>query len=449
MEYDKKHFGFSPQDTPHGLAKRRILKSYLSSFFARGIERTKYDHNRWSKYSSTYAVAYVDGFSFRGEYTSDAPVTRFRPISLQEGVNEDISFKGSPIIALDRALDILKNSKEQRLEHFDFQIFQTCHFVFNDIKKDNIKNLYKLAQQVFKRYGWEKLDDIKNDFPGLKENPPSELFASSHSLSHSNFFTYEYYDSDMLETYGKLWAIRMSFINDEFMNCPCPIADKVFSFIDPCGIKEIPLEVIDKFLGPGKEVFINLMVLTIRRVSANPIGSSAICNLFGSKEAAEAVKELSGTQSKDAYQKYVSIYERQIQNLCHTDSPNSVHFCFSKSKRDKDTGDLFFMVYCNYYFNDIEVELGRKTTNQEEADAIFSKFKGRKLTLAEVKLWIVYKSPYTFHSRALGLLEKNMTMKVHGAPMNRRKGDFDSKILDPTLSFGSNNWTLEFLDSKM
>ena len=99
-----------------------------------------------------------------------------------------------------------------------------------------------------------------------------------------------------------------------------------------------------------------------------------------------------------------------------------------------------------YYFNDIEVELGRKTTNQEEANAIFSKFKGRKLTLAEVKLWIIYKSPYTFHSRALGLLEKNMTMKLHGAPIDRRKGDFDAKTLDPTLPFGSNKWTLEFID---
>lgn len=133
MEDDAKHLGFSPQDTPHGLAKRRILKSYLSSFFARGIEGVKYDRYRWSKYSSTYATAYVDGFSFRGEYSSDAPITRSRASQIDEHFYEDISFKGSPIIALDRALDILKNAKEQRLDQFDFMIFKTCHFVFNDI----------------------------------------------------------------------------------------------------------------------------------------------------------------------------------------------------------------------------------------------------------------------------------------------------------------------------
>ena len=479
MEDNARNLGFSPLDTPHGLAKRRILKSYLSSFFARAIEGVKYDRNRWWKYSSTYATAYVDGFSFRGEYSSDAPITRSRASQLDEGLDEDISIKGSPIIALDRALDILKNAKEQRLEQFDFKIFQSCHFVFNDVNNDNINNLFKIAQQTIKKYGWIKLDGVKDNFHELKEHAVWDLFDTSVdkcNFKSSNIIaTYEYFDADIFEMHGKLWLIRLSFINEKFESCPCPVADKVFSFIDPCAIKQIPLEVIDRFLGPGKEVFINLMVLTIRRASANPLCSRAICKLFGSEDAAEAIKELSNTNCKEAYKKYVSIYEKQIQNLCQADSPNSVHFCFSKGKCDKDSGDFFFMVYCNhdqdlksmkymkdammincqtsedglrhtdYYFvNDIQVKLGRKTTNEEEANAIYSKFKGRTLSLAETKLWIIYKSPFTFHSRALGFLEKNMKVKVHGAPMNRRMGDFDSKTLDPTRMFGSNNWTLEF-----
>ena len=478
MEDDAKHLGFSPQDTPHGLAKRRILKSYLSSFFARGIEGVKYDRYRWSKYSSTYATAYVDGFSFRGEYSSDAPITRSRASQIDEHFYEDISFKGSPIIALDRALDILKNAKEQRLDQFDFMIFKTCHFVFNDIHYDNINHLFKIALQTIKKYGWEKLDSVKDHFHELEEHALSDLFETSVdncNFESSNITMYEYYDADILVTHGKLWLIRLTFINGKFINCPCPIADKVFSFIDPCAIKQIPLEVIDRFLGPGKEVFINIMVLTIRRVSANPLCSKTICELFGSEDAAEAVRELLSTNSKEAYKKYVSIYEKQIQKLCQVDSPNSIHFCFSKGKRDKDSGDFFFMVYCNhdqdlrsmknmkdammincqtsedglrhtdyYFFNDIQVELGRKTTYEEEANDIYSKFKGKTLTLAETKLWIIYKSPFTFHSRALGFLEKNMRLKVHGAPTNRRRGDFDSNTFDPTRMFGSNNWILEF-----
>ena len=478
MENDAKHLGFSRIDTPHGLAKRRILKSYLSSYFARGIEGVKYDRNRWSKYSSTYAVAYVDGFSFRGEYTSEAPITRFRISQPGESASDDIAYMGSPIIAFDRALDILKNAKEQRAEQFDFSIFQTCHFIFNDFKKDNVTNLFKLTQRVLKRYGWKNFDENSKYFQELKEFSFVDVFEIQSNLSkikQSNILTYEYFDPDIFETYGKLWTIRLTFINDQFTNCPCPIAEKVFTFIDPCGIKEIPLEVIDRFLGPGKEVFINLMVSTIRRVSANNVAEKAICKLFGSEEAAEAIKELSNSKCKEAFKKYVAIYEKQIQTLCRTDAPNSVHFCFSKGKLDKECGDIFFMVFCNfdqdlksmknmkdammincqtaedglrhtdyYFFNDIQVELGRKTSDEVEANEILAKFTGKIVTLGEVKLWIVYKSPFTFHSRALGLLEKNMKLYVTGAPHNRRRGNFDAKTLDPTQCFGSNNWMLQF-----
>ena len=99
-----------------------------------------------------------------------------------------------------------------------------------------------------------------------------------------------------------------------------------------------------------------------------------------------------------------------------------------------------------YFFNDIQVDLGRKTSDKEEAAKIFAKFKGKIVTLGKVKLWIVYKSPFTFHSRALGYLEKNMKLKVFGAPSNRRMGNFEAKILDPSPIFSSNNWKLQFSD---
>ena len=54
----------------------------------------------------------------------------------------------------------------------------------------------------------------------------------------------EYVDPEMKTTYEKHWSIRVTFIVGEFKNCPCPIADKVFSFIDPCAIKQIPLKMM-------------------------------------------------------------------------------------------------------------------------------------------------------------------------------------------------------------
>jgi len=221
------------------------------------------------------------------------------------------------------------------------------------------------------------------------------------------------------------------------------------------------------------------MVLTIRRVSANPVARNAVVNLFGSGEAAETIRSLSETYSKEAYQKYVSIYEEQIKGVCGVDSINSVHFCFAKAKRDKDAGDQFFMVFCNhdedlksiksmkdamminvqtsdgglrhtdfYSLNDIAIPLGRKTTDEEEANTIYEKFNGTTVTLGKLKEWIVYKSPYTFHSRALGFLERNNKLKVTGAPDSRRRGNFQASTMESSPNKNSNSWELYFISSE-
>ena len=262
----------------------------------------------------------------------------------------------------------------------------------------------------------------------------------------------------------------------EFKNCPCPNAEKVFSFIDPCGIKEIPHTTIERFLGPRKEVFINLMVMTIRRVSANPVASGAISKLFGSSEAASIIRSLYKTDKKEAYQQYVSLYEKQIEKICGIEVRNAIHFLFSKGRKSPDIGDQFFMVYCNYdhdlesvgcmksammgkvqtldgelrhtdyyYFNDIYVPLGRKTTDQDEGTIIYNKFKGKTVTLDKVKEWILYRSPYPFHSRALKYLEDKQLLHVSNAPESRRRGTFMASKLRLSPLNESNFWRLTFL----
>ena len=55
---------FSSADTPHGLAKRKLVKGYCGGLFARELEASKFGKADDDEYS----VAYIDAFSWRGEY---------------------------------------------------------------------------------------------------------------------------------------------------------------------------------------------------------------------------------------------------------------------------------------------------------------------------------------------------------------------------------------------
>ena len=92
---------FNEVDTPHGLAKRRLVKGYCGGLFARELELTKFR----SVTPGHYCVQYVDAFSWRGEY--GGPNTRNSQSQTDEQDN-DIEKMGSPIIALDRGLDRCK-----------------------------------------------------------------------------------------------------------------------------------------------------------------------------------------------------------------------------------------------------------------------------------------------------------------------------------------------------
>ena len=80
-----------------------------------------------------------------------------------------------------------------------------------------------------------------------------------------------------------------------------------------------------------------------------------------------------------------------------------------------------------YSFNGIDIPFGRKTTNKEEKKGIYTHLKGRTMTLYEVRKWILIHSPFTFHARALGLLEKEGLLTVDSNGMKRRKGTFADK----------------------
>ena len=70
---------------------------------------------------------------------------------------------------------------------------------------------------------------------------------------------------------------------------------------------------------------------------------------------------------------------------------------------------------------------------------IYRYFQGRSARLLEVKRWILINSPFAFHSRALGLLEKEGLLTVNSNGDVRRSGNFRANDFSE-----GNNWQLSF-----
>ena len=463
---------FSSADTAHGLAKRRLVKGYCGGLFGRELEGSKFSKIDQDE----YLLAYIDGFSWRGEYDSrDKRGQKFHADNSEEEDEEeeadkdDIAFWGSPIIALDRGLDRCQQIFARGVFRIFLAPFLAIHFLFNDTERENIIHLYKLTKTWMAKYGWRR----EKHNPNLDDMWPAE--------EGRNFSRLWRFDLPV----GSPWLIRTTFTVGQFKNIQIPKARKTFTLIDPCGIKQIPFEAVNRFLGPSKEVFINLMVWTIRRSSANPKHENVIKELFGNEEAASVIrsyekcpegkcKPKSGNCClKRAYRKYVRYYSKRIARVCksHTALVEAVHFLFSKGKKNKDVGDQFYMVYfsCDmdlkmvkimkdsmqpnvqtieaglrhtdyYSFNGIKIPFGRKTTDEEEKKEIYKFFRGKKIKLYKLKYWILVRSPFTFHSRPLQQLERErlLTVDTFGEP--RRRMNF--KATEFTRQ--RNNWVVTF-----
>ena len=448
---------FNEADTAHGLVKRRLVKGYCGGLFARELESTKFK----SVPSGHYCVQYVDAFSWRGEY--GGPNTR-NSQSLTDEQDDDIEKMGSPIIALDRGLDRCKVMTKRSLS-FPSQILLAIHFIFNDISSENVSHLKTLVVEVLKSYNWEEEKDNVDGYEKMNKN--SESFLWRYSTVKSE---------------GKLWIIRTTFVVGKFEQLMLPEkANKTFSLIDPCGIKQIPFDAVKRFLGRGKEVFINLMVWTIRRSSQNPMHAGVIQKLFGDPEANIIVSSFTNCEkescterplccTKQAYKNYVGYYSQTIGKEYNAEA---VHFLFSKGKKNKMVGDQFYMVYLSsdmdlkqvkmmkdsmmsnvqtedgelrhtdfYSFNGIHIPFGRKTTNEEESKVIHKMLQKQSLTLFDVKYHILVHTPFTFHSRALGLLEKTGLLTVDSNDEKRKRGNF--KCTNFSKWFENENWKLEF-----
>ncbi len=208
-------------------------------------------------------------------------------------------------------------------------------------------------------------------------------------------------------------------------------------------------------------------------------------NLFGKDMNFEDLSEL---EIKHKLHNFSIRYQNQLKEEYKnsTDTASQYYtsaFAFRKGKSSPDKGTIFYMVFGSsslsvlqntktnmqsvtqkgtqlaftdfYPYNDIEIAEGRKTTDEEEADTIYNKFKGSKIKLGEVKRFVLEETPYPFHARALKVLEKDKRLNVgdldaSGQPVKRRKGKFCFKVGptefedDTTDKEYGNHWCLTF-----
>ena len=434
--------GFRSADTPHGYAKREMLKTYLTSFLCQNLELAI----RWEGVpEGHWAICYIDAFAWRGQYEVPALGLGLARAEQENGT------MGSPIVALSTALRELKKYRTKYRETVgvftDQNGFKAIHFVFNDLELQNIVNLKNLVQNQFQRFDFQLVSDT------VDSDRRNVLF---------------YQDSETGSADIEPWYAQVTLVVGRFEDLEIPTdSKKTFSFIDPCGIAHIPLSTVERFIGPNKEVFINLMVMTINRVANNPRAQSCIQKLFG-QSAERALTILNVAQNpenslKEKYQSFVIEYEEMLKDISDSSGSKAVHFLFAKGKRNSEVGNQFYMVFFTtdpalkpikhmkdamqkftqkeegeprftdfYSLNGIQIPFGRKTTNVEEAREILKHFRGQTVPLYEVQRWILVDSPFTFHSRALKHLEDQGIISVSDEAVNilgrrrirNRRGNF-------------------------
>ena len=221
-------------DAPHSQAKRNLLQRIIATAFARNL----HDFNVFT--GNDFVMRYVDAFAGQGWFGPEAPEGSFD--------YTDVNVWGTPIIAISTVIDHMKNlfgrkKTQEKLRGVRNRCLKTVEFFFNDASKDNIAKLRVKIDQQMTSFKWRKTAESASavDFEG-------SFFESEIKQRLRINFTVNKFE-DMGDSYAKL-------------------RQPVFTFLDPFGIKQIPMKCVGRLVGEGKDILINLMVGTLNR-SAN------------------------------------------------------------------------------------------------------------------------------------------------------------------------------------
>jgi len=236
------------------------------------------------------------------------------------------------------------------------------------------------------------------------------------------------------------------YMPDDYLKTPG------ITFIDPFGFKDIPMSQVRKFLGHRKDVLLNLMSSFIHRFKNKYPGIME--KLFGTNKWKEEIK---------LEQKYDLCYCKRVVSE-HIDCRlKSLCFAVKKTTNSKPLYDLIYLsdklrslntmkyAMCHSKQNTYELSFCDKechdggptfylrTNIPEETEYIYQQWKGRTCTFGEMKQWILTKSPFKYHSKALWRLERDR--KLHIDPKaDKRKRIYYSQY--------RNKWVLTFDDKE-
>ncbi|MHB0923801.1 MAG: three-Cys-motif partner protein TcmP [Bellilinea sp.] len=336
----------------HTKAKHDILKRYLGAWFAILGRYTK-------------KVIYIDGFCGPGRY--------------------DKGEKGSPIIALDLAIEHAKN-----LINTEFI------FVFIDKKKAYIDYLkQEINQKVL----------------------PSNINIMTFHDEFANVLSGIFND---LQSRGEHLA-------------------PTFAFVDPFGFSGIPFILIQKLLINGRtEVFINIMADSINRFIEHPNDNipQHIIDTFGTDEVIDIIKNSRDrfTALRDLYQRQLQKYAKFVRFFEMQDKNNrTIYYLFFASNNrigHLKMKEAFWKVNSQSGFvfsdatNPMQAVLFEIDHAQELATLLKEKYKGQRVATEEIKHnFVEDETPYTCsHAiQALKLLEIQRQIIVDPIKMNGNK----------------------------
>lgn len=411
---------FAKRDSPHGLAKKIIIYRFLQGELGRAVRTQR------SGEEKNYHLTYFDAFSGAGRYGS--PKTNKQEEIQETGESEreepisncpfDESF-GSPLVALEA---IYKHASEQEIDGA-----KKILLVFVEKDRSIFENLKKnICQYLDSKKNYSRYAIIEDQ---IKVN------ISTVVKDHHNNVSLDI----------KLHCCDFREYNNDDIRNNWPMV----SFFDPFGCSQIPMKYLIEYVGNRKSIIINLMVSAIDRFIAQKKNEKNLNELFGCSQD-DYIDDLpENFETLDVPHKmrmYSQIYRKNFQNK------KSVRFLEFSMRKGSNMGveqrymyyilcgalDLTSMAIGKYamhvtaqnfrlettvettsnelFFSDFHFNCGiswrPETSEETEGDFIYNHWEGKTVSFGELKEWIILKSPYQVHSKALKYLEKSKRLKV-------------------------------------
>ncbi len=407
---------FFDQDSEHGRAKRVILHKILQAWYPihyyRGYQR----------------ICYIDGFAGAGIYGES---------ELAEGTDEtterinEVCKVGSPCIALNdlgvcfadltrclaRQEDLLPPPRGVGITVS--QLLNTQHNELNSrVTKYNLRPpLHADIVLVEKKAKVMKL--LRQAMRTM--NPRIFTKEGTVHMTEQNFMTYHICDKEMaFQKAHEELAKEFLQTKDLHPIRSVPVQRPTLAFLDPFGYSDIPMQIVESYLGVNKCVLITLMVGYL----IPSLNQSKIDGLLGSKDW----KNLPPVLSPDYWcKRFAKLYEGQLKN-------KGADFTLSFAMRDEKNKLKYYMIFAtndltilskakealnrvtqgpemltfSAYFIRKDMQMltwSNEQNNEDLADLIWKDFKGQHDVLVrDIGDHVTIDTPYVFRKGALVIL---------------------------------------------